>query len=161
MKYDLSSFTMARTTRRLQQAKPASEPQPMVASGSSRGPSPPPSKRPAPRSKYKARTLDLSPGEDFTLNLNDLNLNASDSAEESAVPPQSPSSASVQPTAGSSPAATRPASPDLNEPPPPRSSSRKALDVDYFFEPQFDRDGKPTKKKICKPCRCVAVFAQV
>ena len=77
MKYFFSLFTMTRSTRRL---KGSRQPKPALASslqptaGGSKEPSLLPSDQPAPRrSKYKSRALDLSSGEEFDLNLNDLN----------------------------------------------------------------------------------------
>jgi hypothetical protein len=166
MKFFFSLFTMTRSTRRL---KGSRQPKPALASslqptaGGSKEPSLLPSDQPAPRrSKYKSRALDLSSGEEFDLNLNDLNLNASDSAEESVVLPRSSSPASIQPTAGSSRASTRPVSPILLVPPPPKSKSRKAEDIEYFFEVQTFGTGKEAyTKKVCKSCRCVTVFVRV
>src|SRR5260221_10839443 len=93
---------------------------------------------------------DSSSGE--VIALDDLNVN--DSAEESvgdAVLPQSHSPASIEPAAGSCSAPTRPASPDLLAPLPPKPPGKTA-DINYFF------DKSDLTITICRVCKYIAMF---
>jgi hypothetical protein len=101
---------------------------------------------------------DPSSGEEF--NLNNLDVGDSDEASDGHAVPHSP--ASIIPTAGSSAAPTRPASPDLLVPPPIKTS-RKAEDIEYFFIKFVRQVDEKTSVNIatCKLCKYVAAFPQV
>lgn len=133
----------------------------------------PAQQQPAPRHRVAPLADNPGSGEEFDF----TGLDEQPSDEEiqhnaPIAPPRPSSSDSVEPAAGSPIAPPRPSSPDSVEPAAgsaastrpvtpseqasERSSSRKAYDIDYFYE----RGSKvqPVTRTICKTCRYYVAF---